>query len=183
MSALPAARPGSRLSRTSVKSESSDTAGSSARGQAHVQAHVHVQAERNRCVTLPYPPSVNRYWRRVGARTVLSREGRAYKAAVAVAWMRERVARCASAGAGASASGGAAVPALPLLAGAVAVRLEVYRPRRQGDLDNVAKAVLDALNGLAWLDDSQIVELHLRRHEDAVSPRVEVYVWPAVVPG
>ena len=29
------------------------------------------------------------------------------------------------------------------------------------DADNLAKAVLDALNGVAWLDDRQVYELHL----------------------
>lgn len=28
---------------------------------------------------LPYPPSVNHYWRRVGARTLISRGGRAFR--------------------------------------------------------------------------------------------------------
>ncbi len=28
------------------------------------------------------------------------------------------------------------------------------------DLDNLVKLVLDALNGVAWTDDSQVVELH-----------------------
>ena len=28
------------------------------------------------------------------------------------------------------------------------------------DIDNLTKAVLDALNGLAWYDDAQIVELN-----------------------
>ena len=31
---------------------------------------------------LPYPPSVNHYWRRVGARTLISRTGRAFRASV-----------------------------------------------------------------------------------------------------
>ena len=31
------------------------------------------------------------------------------------------------------------------------------RPTKRPDLDNIAKAVLDALNGLAYQDDSQIV--------------------------
>ena len=31
---------------------------------------------------LPYPPSVNHYWRRVGARTLISRGGRAFRQAV-----------------------------------------------------------------------------------------------------
>jgi Holliday junction resolvase RusA-like endonuclease len=32
-------------------------------------------------------------------------------------------------------------------------------------LDNRAKVALDALNGLLWADDQQIVELHLFRHD------------------
>ena len=31
---------------------------------------------------LPYPPSVNHYWRRVGARMLIRRGGRAFRAAV-----------------------------------------------------------------------------------------------------
>ena len=30
-------------------------------------------------IALPYPPSINRYWRRVGSRTLISREGRAFR--------------------------------------------------------------------------------------------------------
>ena len=33
------------------------------------------------------------------------------------------------------------------------------RPTKRPDLDNLEKAILDALNGTAWSDDSQIVEL------------------------
>lgn len=29
------------------------------------------------------------------------------------------------------------------------------------DLDNLTKSILDALNGVAWYDDAQIVELHI----------------------
>lgn len=33
------------------------------------------------------------------------------------------------------------------------------RPTTKPDLDNCAKAILDALNGVAWHDDSQVVSL------------------------
>lgn len=33
------------------------------------------------------------------------------------------------------------------------------------DGDNVAKLILDALNGRAWHDDSQVVELHVTKHD------------------
>lgn len=36
-------------------------------------------------------------------------------------------------------------------------------PVRRPDLDNTAKLILDSLNGLAYRDDAQIVELHVRR--------------------
>lgn len=33
-------------------------------------------------LTLPWPPSVNRYWRAVNGRNILSAEGRAYRASL-----------------------------------------------------------------------------------------------------
>lgn len=47
------------------------------------------------------------------------------------------------------------------------------RPRRveaepyavRPDADNIAKAVLDALNGRAWDDDAQVVELRVTKHD------------------
>jgi Holliday junction resolvase RusA-like endonuclease len=43
------------------------------------------------------------------------------------------------------------------------------------DLDNVAKAVLDALNGVAYVDDKQVVRLSLTK-EFSFEPRVEVRI-------
>lgn len=46
------------------------------------------------------------------------------------------------------------------LAGAVAVDITFYfRGTRAGDIDNYLKTVLDGLNGIAWLDDRQIMRL------------------------
>jgi Holliday junction resolvase RusA-like endonuclease len=43
------------------------------------------------------------------------------------------------------------------------------------DLDNVAKAVLDALNGVIYEDDKQVIRLVAEKRY-SVEPRVEVYV-------
>jgi crossover junction endodeoxyribonuclease RusA len=58
-----------------------------------------------------------------------------------------------------------------------AVALAVYFPdERRRDLDNACKAVLDACNGVAFSDDSEVDELHVVRGIDRVRPRVEVNV-------
>ena len=43
-----------------------------------------------------------------------------------------------------------------------------------GDIDNLVKAVLDALNGIMWEDDSQITELHAYKHKGAGKIEMEV---------
>lgn len=37
------------------------------------------------------------------------------------------------------------------------------RPCKKPDIDNIAKVVLDSLNGIAYKDDSQVVSLHLSK--------------------
>lgn len=99
-------------------------------------------------LTLPEPPSANRYWRVARGRPYLSAEAREYKLQVRAIALR------------------AGVRGLPYPAGQpIAVTLVWYRSRRAGDLDNRAKVALDALNGLLWADDQQITELHLFRHD------------------
>lgn len=89
---------------------------------------------------LPYPPSVNHYWRHFCGRTLISRGGRAFRDAVRAALAAARV-----------------TP----MPGRLAVAVEVYPPdQRRRDIDNVQKALLDALeHGGAFHDDSQIVWL------------------------
>ena len=95
-------------------------------------------------VELPYPPSINHYWRRVGYRTLISREGRRFR--------REVMAILASMG----------VRPIP---GKLAVHIVVHPPdNRRRDVDNVVKALLDALeHGGAYADDSQIVDLSIKK--------------------
>lgn len=47
------------------------------------------------------------------------------------------------------------------------------RPTKKPDCDNIAKIILDALNGIAYHDDSQVVGLVVTKHY-AEEPRVEV---------
>ena len=93
---------------------------------------------------LPFPPSVNHYYRRVGVRTLISREGRRFRKRVCASLAESRV---------------------PRLRGPLRMEIEVYPPdRRRRDIDNVQKALLDALqHGGLYEDDSQIVKLNIEK--------------------
>lgn len=107
-------------------------------------------------LTLPYPPTANLYWRKWRNRIVKSAEARDYQRHVS--YMLGPI-------------GPFTLP--------VRVSVLVYRPRRRGDLDNTLKVLLDALKGIAYVDDSQVVRIEASRLEDASNPRVEVEVLPA----
>lgn len=107
-------------------------------------------------ISLPYPISANRYWRNWQGRMVKSDEARKYQ--TGAGW-------CAKA-AGAE-----------LIDGDVGIELRLFRPQRRGDLDNRIKVLLDALQGIAYDDDGQIVELHAFLDDDKHNPRVEVTIW------
>ncbi len=106
---------------------------------------------------LPYPPSINHYWRRVGPRTLISREGRRF---------RERVVAIL-----------AALCIRPLK-GKLAVNVEVFPPdRRRRDLDNCLKSLLDAMeHGGAYADDCQIVKLTIEKREPVEGGRTLVRI-------
>ncbi len=109
-------------------------------------------------LTLPLPPSANVYWRMWRGHMVVSTEAKNYK--VAAGWM-------------AKAAG------VEPLRGAVAVTMTVYRARKSGDLDNRIKVTMDAMNGIAWEDDSQVVELHAYLRDDKNAPRIELSIQEA----
>ena len=46
-------------------------------------------------------------------------------------------------------------------------------PAKKPDIDNIAKAVLDALNSVAYRDDTQIVDLQIRK-QYSEKPRLEI---------
>ena len=43
------------------------------------------------------------------------------------------------------------------------------RPAKKPDIDNIAKAFLDAMNGTVYLDDTQVVELNIKKIYSAVT--------------
>ncbi|CZR99762.1 Endodeoxyribonuclease RusA [Clostridioides difficile] len=49
----------------------------------------------------------------------------------------------------------------------------LIRPNKKPDLDNIIKSVADSLNGIAYKDDSQIVEVVSKKYYSD-RPRVEV---------
>ena len=51
-----------------------------------------------------------------------------------------------------------------------------YKGKRSRDIDNVLKLLLDSLNGVMYKDDSQIVELTIRKHKDQVEDEIVVMV-------
>ena len=102
-----------------------------------------------RTFSLPYPPSVNHYWRRVGQRTLISKKGREYRAAVRVA-----------------------VRSLPKIEGRLSVRIYWFTPdKRKRDIDNILKATLDSMaHAGLYDDDSQIDGLHVVRDRCGKKP-------------
>jgi crossover junction endodeoxyribonuclease RusA len=113
---------------------------------------------------LPWPPTVNHYWRstiaksrttgKAFANVYLSKAAKEYRASVlgAIGLRRRR------------------------LLGSIEVCLVLHPPdRRVRDIDNVLKPVLDALaHARVYEDDKQIAELHVRKASPVPHGFVEV---------
>ena len=95
---------------------------------------------------LPWPPSVNHYYRHVGPRVLISRDGRKYRDNIVARLRNDRAAK---------------------YAGPVELFIELYPPdNRRRDVDNSLKCLLDAFThaGL-YEDDSQIQRLVVTKRE------------------
>lgn len=108
-------------------------------------------------ITLPLPPSANRYWRYTRGRVLVSREARAYRARCQTAALAQRV---------------------QMLDGDVEVSGTVYFENRRRDLDGAIKVLFDALEGIAYRNDRQVASIALERAIDRDRPRVEIRVTP-----
>lgn len=104
---------------------------------------------------LPWPPSVNRYYRHVGPRVLISREGRRYRM------------MCVSRLGG----------VFPKLEGKVKLTGEFYPPdARKRDLDNVLKCMIDSLVHAGLMrDDSQIKHIDVQMMSP-IPPEGAVYI-------
>ena len=94
-------------------------------------------------ITVPWPPSVNRYWRQFQGRMIISAEGRKYREAIIQQVFIEGLVK--------------------RLTGDLKVTIEAFRPdERRRDLDNLLKSTLDALaHAGLYEDDSQIRDLRI----------------------
>lgn len=95
---------------------------------------------------LPYPPSVNHYWGQSGKNKFLGKKGKEFRVAVAEACLEAEV---------------------KTLEGRLSLHVGLYPPdRRQRDVDNVLKPLLDAMEHAGcYVNDNQIDELHILRRE------------------
>lgn len=90
-------------------------------------------------ITLPWPPTVNTYYRNVNGKMLISKKGREYRAAVADQVLVQR--------------------ANKHIDHAVKVEIKAYRPdRRRRDLDNLLKALLDSMTHAGVMDDDALIE-------------------------
>lgn len=115
-------------------------------------------------VVLPLPPGVNNQYVTVGKRRVLSAEAKSFNRDVAriISNLRAK---------------GLIAPAIEaaLAEAAIGVYLVYYfeTPHRR-DLDGGLKITLDALSRNLGFDDRAVVDIHLTKKIDPLSPRVEV---------
>ena len=90
-------------------------------------------------ITLPFPPTVNTYYRNFNGRSIISKKGREYRVAVAEQVLIQRAAKH--------------------LDHAVKVEIKAYRPdRRRRDLDNLLKSLLDSMTHAGVMSDDALIE-------------------------
>lgn len=111
-------------------------------------------------IELPYPPSVNHYWRYGGGRLYIDRRVKDWLAEVEARWIE--------------------LGRPKMVDGYYKVRVHLYPPdRRRRDIDNTLKAIFDALVQMDIIpDDYKVKALEVYEHpEKRGTALVEVAVW------
>ncbi|AIK95926.1 RusA family crossover junction endodeoxyribonuclease [Candidatus Odyssella acanthamoebae] len=108
-------------------------------------------------ISLPWPPSANRYWRTYQGRMIISREAREYRTLVGNLVSKLSINKCL---------------------GRLEVVLATYPPdRRKRDLDNLLKVVFDSLQkAMVYEDDSQIDKITIQRFQVIKGGNIEVEI-------
>lgn len=110
-------------------------------------------------LTLPYPPSTNRTWRRAGKTIHLSAAAREFRAKVAHVVAQE-------------------APGIAF-EGELAVRVDAYPPSVLCDVDNLQKATLDALaHAKVFENDRQVKRLTTEMWGVIPGGRLRVTIGP-----
>jgi crossover junction endodeoxyribonuclease RusA len=107
-------------------------------------------------LTLPWPPSANRYWRNVNGRTLVSKEARVYKSTVKkLSLLSEKT----------------------CMSGKLSLTIHAYCPdKRKRDIDNLIKIVTDSLQEAGYFEnDCQIDKLYIERMP-IIMPKGSLYV-------
>jgi len=115
-------------------------------------------------ITLPYPVSANRYWRKTNTgRTYISSDAIAYRAIVASVCKKDGIIKSAS---------------KVLLKVTLHPRLtkKGYSNAVVIDLDNALKVTLDALQGHAYKDDKQVCQIYLEYGEPVANGGLTVTI-------
>jgi len=111
-------------------------------------------------LTLPVCPSANDWHRVVNGRPILSKVAREYTEKATTLAQMQRCQKIAS-------------------PRDIDVEIVWYRARKSGDVDKRGAVLLDALQGIAYDDDSQIRSYLIVREEDKDDPRMEVTIMEA----